>query len=321
MKRASYQVVITDRNSLMSKHPFLVMLALLLLPAVTGYGAAEGSFLEPRIAQEIATTLAGRKVAPPPVRTRGGDLESLYRASVVNVPVVISEGGIGSSAVIRVETNQDCLLITNHHVVKKAFLVEGLTSVLVLFYDPELKNESFDGQRLGDCLRSSNAGTLWCRAVRRSIRIGTVLRADEARDLALVSVPKPPANVTGFKPGSVSRLQPGSSVAAIGHPTGLLWTFTTGIISAIRTNFSLGNGLGTLIQTQTPINPGNSGGPLVTMDGNVAGIVFAKSAGVRLNFNGEELTMPTEGLNYAIGIDTTLSFVNCPAEAGRTPAR
>jgi hypothetical protein len=212
-------------------------------------------------------------------------------------------------------------LITNHHVIKDAFMVEGRPSVLVLFYDPELKNESFDGQRLGDCLRSSNAGTGWCGAVQRSARIGTVLRADEALDLALVGVPNAPANVTGFNPGSVSRSQPGSSVAAIGHPRELLWSFTTGIISAIRTNFPLGTGLGTLLQTQTPINPGNSGGPIVTMDGNVAGIVFGSRIGERLQLGGEEKPMPAEGLNFAVGIDTVLSFVNGPAEAGKTPSQ
>jgi hypothetical protein len=48
------------------------------------------------------------------------------------------------------------------------------------------------------------------------------------------------------------------------------------------------------------------------MDGTVAGIVFGASAGERVRFGNEELTIPPEGLNFAIGIDTALAFTNGP---------
>src|SRR4030095_2036733 len=100
--------------------------------------------------------------------------------------------GLGSSAVINVTPDHRALLITNHHVIQNFFTIKGQPSVVVLFYDPVLKNELFDGQRFGDCVASSRDQSPWCQAARRSTRIGTVVRIDESHDLALVSVPKPP---------------------------------------------------------------------------------------------------------------------------------
>ena len=292
----------------------------LIAPQALPEAPKERGIIDSTIAGYLVNNLAGRKVAASPLRTRGSDLETLYRASVVNVPVVLSKNGLGSSTVIIVKPNHQAFVITNYHVVQNPFNIKGQPSVFVLFYDAVLKNELFDGQRFGNCLSSPHDQSAWCQAVRRSMRVGTVVRTDAARDLALVSIAKAPENVTGFQPGNLTNLQPGNTVAAIGHPTGLLWSFTTGIISAVRTNFLLGNGFGTVLQTQTPINPGNSGGPLIGMDGNVAGIVFGARAGKRLRIGDQELTMPMEGLNYAIGIDAVLAFINGPSEAEQSPS-
>ena len=53
-------------------------------------------------------------------------------------------------------------------------------------------------------------------------------------------------------------------MAAVGHPLGLEYTITDGIISAKRG--------GMLLQTSTPINPGNSGGPLINRRGDIVGV-------------------------------------------------
>jgi len=299
----------------MSRYAFALLVQSLVCSSVIPVnGATETVAWDRSIGADVSRMLAGCQIAPMPPQTRGADLEGLYRASVSNVPVILSEKGLGSSAVIIVKPDRHALLITNYHVVRDRFTIKGQPSVIVVFYSPELKNQPFDGQRFGECLASSTDQSPWCQAVRRSTRVGTIVRYDQASDLALVSVANAPPGVTGFRAGNIQSLEPGASVAAIGHPTGLLWSFTTGIISAIRTNFSLGNGTGTLVQTQTPINPGNSGGPLIAMDGTIAGIIFGARAGERVRFGGEELTIPTEGLNYAIGIDTALTFTSALAD-------
>ena len=63
---------------------------------------------------------------------------------------------------------------------------------------------------------------------------------------------------------SYGSVHPGLEVAAVGHPMGLDFTITDGIISAKRG--------GVFLQTSAPISGGNSGGPLVSRDGKVVGV-------------------------------------------------
>lgn len=63
------------------------------------------------------------------------------------------------------------------------------------------------------------------------------------------------------------NLVPGESVYAIGHPEGLNFTISNGIIS--RTD-------GDTVQISAPVSPGNSGGPVYDDHGNLVGVVIAK---------------------------------------------
>lgn len=71
----------------------------------------------------------------------------------------------------------------------------------------------------------------------------------------------------------------GQRVLAIGNPFGLSGSASAGIVSGVdRTlpaanNFSIPDA----IQTDAAVNPGNSGGPLVTLDGDVAGVINSGS--------------------------------------------
>ena len=60
----------------------------------------------------------------------------------------------------------------------------------------------------------------------------------------------------------------GDTVIAIGHPHGLKFTTTKGIISKVSRLFE---GI-RYVQTDAAINPGNSGGPLIDENGNIIGI-------------------------------------------------
>jgi len=82
-------------------------------------------------------------------------------------------------------------------------------------------------------------------------------------DLALLRI-----NSRGLQPlGRIavfSSVRPGAEVSAVGHPLGLDYTITDGIVSAKRE--------GLFLQTTAAISPGNSGGPLVRRDGAVVGV-------------------------------------------------
>lgn len=98
---------------------------------------------------------------------------------------------------------------------------------------------------------------------RRSVEI---LGKDETCDLAILyadALSEPP--LTFADPATIAE---GQTVYALGHPLGLDFTLSRGIISnrrRVRSGVSL-------LQTDVSLNPGNSGGPLVNEQGEVIGV-------------------------------------------------
>jgi serine protease Do len=99
---------------------------------------------------------------------------------------------------------------------------------------------------------------------------------DPYLDLAVIAVDNssiPPASVLPeLDCGDLPRV--GHAVGAFGHPWGLSFTGTRGIISGITSRFLEEN-----LQTDAPINQGNSGGPLISLlHGRIVGINTATLA-------------------------------------------
>ena len=119
---------------------------------------------------------------------------------------------------------------------------------------------------------------------------GTVLGSDPVRDLAVVSICCGAFQSLSF--GDASRLGPGDSVFALGYPIHLPGsaTLTNGIVSAIRYDPVYQSDV---IQTDAAINPGNSGGPMLSVNGEILGIITFKYSDIDL-----------EGLGFAISSTT-----------------
>ena len=93
-------------------------------------------------------------------------------------------------------------------------------------------------------------------------------RLSPKRDLALLLVTMPNKEV--LPPASERNiLRQGDRVFAIGNPSGLSHTVTSGIFSGYREWRETGE---VMLQTDAPINPGNSGGPLIDEQGRVHGV-------------------------------------------------
>jgi S1-C subfamily serine protease len=101
----------------------------------------------------------------------------------------------------------------------------------------------------------------------------------------------------------------------------LLWSLTTGSVSAVRRGFPTGtpqqSTRSTVIQTQTPVNPGNSGGPLMNEEGRLIGVVFAQGVSNRIKAPSQDgdprqsdVPIPAAGLNFAIGVNEVQAFVS-----------
>lgn len=105
---------------------------------------------------------------------------------------------------------------------------------------------------------------------------GTVIAKDVESDLAVVRV----TQSATWKPIEleVAETTPvGSKVFVIGHPVGLGWTVSQGIISAERRAKEIAPTA--LIQTDAAVSPGNSGGALLAEDGHLLGIIRSKLVG------------------------------------------
>lgn len=102
----------------------------------------------------------------------------------------------------------------------------------------------------------------------------SLVGADVYSDLAVLEIDDPPASAD---PLSFVDSDPavGTEVVAIGNPFGLSGSVSAGIVSGVdRTLRSANNfSIADAIQTDAAVNPGNSGGPLVTLDGDVVGVI------------------------------------------------
>lgn len=126
---------------------------------------------------------------------------------------------------------------------------------------------------------------------------GKVIAGDARLDLALVKVATRGLPVTFFAERSLPL---GAEVELVGHPDGLEFSITRGVVSALRELDSLtvpGGEKVRFVQTDAAINGGNSGGPLF-LDGRVIGVATWKLAAVEL-----------EGLSFAIHYGEVLDFL------------
>ncbi|WP_397568129.1 trypsin-like peptidase domain-containing protein [Schlesneria sp. T3-172] len=104
---------------------------------------------------------------------------------------------------------------------------------------------------------------------------------DSKRDIAIVQLESVPPDAVPLELAPSLDVQQGASVVAMGHPRGLRFTATEGIVSAIHKTSDLPADLRRQmecpddqiwIQTSATIFSGNSGGPLLSRSGKVIGI-------------------------------------------------
>lgn len=167
---------------------------------------------------------------------------------------------------------EDGYIVTNHHV------IDGASTIKV---------------------RLSN-GTTYAAAL-----TGT----DEKTDLAVLKISA--SGLTAAELTDSSSVRVGDFVIAVGNPLGELGgTVTEGIISAKDREVTIDGRTMTLLQTSAAVNPGNSGGGLFNLDGELVGVVNAKSSG-------EDI----EGLAFAIPNNTVKEITQELIERGYVPGR
>jgi S1-C subfamily serine protease len=135
-----------------------------------------------------------------------------------------------------------------------------------------------------------------------------VIGTQPENDLAVLRASPVPDDLFAATMRSTGDLAPGDHVLAVGFPFGIGPSASAGVVSGLKRQFRSPDGqqmLTNLIQFDAAANPGNSGGPLVTMDGEVVGIVTAI-----LNPNRQRVFI---GIGFAVPIE------NAAAAAGMPP--
>ena len=179
-----------------------------------------------------------------------------------------SEAGTGSGVIYKKDDDY-AYIVTNHHVVDKADMIE-----IVLNDDTSLEAE--------------------------------LLGSDLFTDLAVLRVDGDNIDRT-IEMGSSESLKVGEPVIAIGNPLGHMFagSVTQGIISGkqrtIPQDFNQDgrpDWQAEVIQTDAAINPGNSGGALINMKGQLIGINSMKIS-----------QMIAQGIGFAIPIDSARPII------------
>ncbi|MEO6895823.1 MAG: trypsin-like peptidase domain-containing protein [Caldimonas sp.] len=133
-----------------------------------------------------------------------------------------------------------------------------------------------------------------------------VLNIQPDNDLAVLRAKTIPDDLPAATLRSTADLAPGDQVLAVGFPFGIGPSASSGIVSGLKREFRSPEGKQTmtnLIQFDAAANPGNSGGPLVTMDGEVVGIVTAiLNPSSQRTFIGIGFAVPIENAAAAVGM-------------------
>lgn len=233
---------------------------------------------------EVKASLSGIEISQGPDSsklTRSPWGPNLYKETVDAVVLIIPVGAKGEidvqgSGVVVTATGH---IITNWHVVKNK-------KVALVAFRPTPPKRFADLQK----------ADLW---------VATVIETLPEKDLAFLELY---SSATGNQDISFLRfipledpnfLQVGQDVFAIGHPQGLYWSYTEGVISQIRPRYKWKMGgilyQATVLQTQTAISYGSSGGPLINSKGNLVGII-------------SNMTPGQAGFNFAISAHELVKF-------------
>ena len=141
----------------------------------------------------------------------------------------------------------------------------------------------------------------------------TLVGEDTTSDIAVIKI-----DADGLTPATVGNsdsLKVGQNVMAVGNPLGELGgTVTGGMISALNRSVTIQGTNSTntmsLIQMDASVSPGNSGGGLFNMNGELVGIVNAKSS-----------DSDAEGLGFAIPVNDAVKVAQELLENGYVTGR
>ena len=259
-------------------------LSMILIPSAVGFGAGVGAFywMDAKNSKVILQTIDS-SVLPSASNTvthglSVSDVAALVSESVVEITTEsvmtnsFFSNYVTTGAGSGVIFTNDGYIVTNNHVIDNSNAIEVT-----------LKNgESYPAE---------------------------LIATDSKTDLAVIKIKA--SNLIPAILGDSDALIVGEDAIAIGNPLGELGgTVTNGIISALDREVTVDGKKMNLLQTNAAVNPGNSGGGLFNRNGELIGIVSAKSSGTDI-----------EGIGFAIPVNDVKEVVVQLIENGYVSGR
>lgn len=248
----------------------LFMLSIALLVA------AFMTFAKQNPSHAIGTRPARTDILEPWVNPEGldsADSYTLATAKTIDSVVVITTEYSSGSGVIWASHDAFSYILTCHHVIEDAKEIRVT-----------LNNDEIYGAQ--------------------------IVGSDSRTDIAILQIDVPDLSSVVL-PSEDHTLMLGQAVIAIGNPLGTLGnSVTNGILSSLARTVTIEGSTMELIQTNAAVNHGNSGGGLFDLNGQLIGLVNAKSSGTSV-----------EGIGFAIPYTTLKTIASELVEKGYVSGR
>ena len=268
----------TRKSHLAAKRTAAIFCACLLTSAAAGFG---GGYLASTLTEPAVSAAAG---------SQSGTTLSTSASPAANASTTPNTTSSGAAMTVSqvVEAVSDSVVeisteVTQENIFRQMVTAQAAGSGVII---------SEDGYIVTNNHVIENGQNITVRLKDGTSYPATLVGTDPQTDVAVLKIEA--TGLTAAQVGSSEGLQVGDTVIAIGNPLGELGgTVTNGIVSATSRQIELEGETMTLLQTNAAINPGNSGGGLFNDQGQLVGIVVAKSSGSGV-----------EGLGFAIPVDT-----------------
>ena len=289
----------------------------------------------PAAAEAAAPTAPATSVAPQPIARSHRGHPALWAVAGALLAVALMLGGLRYMPGQRAITQDDIDAAVRESLEKeplpsqaaKAYeaILPSVVRVTALMDDNDNGEDNPEQRAMGRSLGTgvviidngtilTNLHVVWgAKKIRVRFANGyeseaVMMGAQPENDLAVLKALSLPDDLEAATMRSTSDLRPGDHVIAVGHPFGIGPSVSYGVVSGLKREFRSPEGektLTNLIQFDAAANPGNSGGPLVTMDGQVVGVVTA-------------ILNPSEQRTF-IGIGFAVPIENAASAAGMPP--
>jgi S1-C subfamily serine protease len=265
----------TPRKKRNWRIPALSAAALLLVAAIAVMWSSQPRPLSPEDVQYLVAAALEKR----PPKPTAADAYEVIRPSVVLVRGMPDDGEEGTKSMAEGKSEvQKCtgvVILENGTILTNLHVVAGARRIRVMFFDGHESEAEVIGQR-------------------------------PEHDLAVLVPKSTPDDLVPATMRSTNGLRVGEEVVAVGFPFGIGPSASAGVVSGLKREYVSPEGkrlLTNLIQFDAAVNPGNSGGPLVTLDGELVGIVTGLLNPTEQRvFVGIGFAVPIENAAGAIGL-------------------